>query len=91
MTLLTAENITSRRVLRQGLLASEGCKEMELQLIRRGVPASFTVLDSWTLGEMIMFRGLYCTVHGYITVHANLGAERGRFEVRFRFCFSPKV
>lgn len=38
MTILTAENITSRRVLRQILLDSEGYEEMEWELIRRGLP-----------------------------------------------------
>jgi hypothetical protein len=48
MTILTAENITSRRVLRQGLLDSEGYKEMEWELIRRGLPQA---LLSWTPGS----------------------------------------
>ena len=39
-------------------------------------PASFTVLDSWILSEMIIFRGLYCT--------RKFGSWKGgRFKVRF--------
>jgi hypothetical protein len=47
MTILTAENITSRRVLIAGLLASEGCKEIEWEPIRRGFPQA---LLSWIPG-----------------------------------------
>ena len=61
MPILTAENITSRRVLIAGLLASEGCKRDRMGADPERVPASFTVLDSWTLSEMIMLRGLYST------------------------------
>jgi hypothetical protein len=48
------------------------------------VPASFTVLDSWTLSEMIMLRGLYST--------CDFGNRKGGngSRVRFEVCFFPK-
>jgi hypothetical protein len=46
--ILTAENIASRRVLRQGVLDGEGHKEMEWELIRRAFPQA---LLSWTPGS----------------------------------------
>jgi hypothetical protein len=58
MTILTAENITARRVLIAGPPCQRRLQRDGMGADPERVPASFAVLDSWTLSEMIMFRGL---------------------------------